>query len=658
MPTALPPPPAIIVSGEPITVESGAQAFGALDLRAADLNAVSGRAEDALREIGDLQLFRAASTRTANPTAEGLTARGFAGNAASRIEVTLDGVPLADPFFGFISWGSLIGQPLARGELIRGGGLGGPGALAGTLALSTATDLTAVRVRGGSRDSRAADGSLSVPVASGRIGVSGGYERGDGHYLVAHPGPADVPARYRQWSAAAFGTATIGDLHIDTRIAGFDDQRLRGVEGASIESSGGDMSLRARLDGNWRGYLTLWGKLRDFSTVIRPVSASRETANTTLDQVKTPASGWGVEVGVEPPLGDNSALRLGAAWRAAVGQTEERFRYVAGLPTSGRVAGGSQQVGSLFLNGSQRLGGEVLLTAAGRVDYWHLGEGQLREFSLSTFADTLNSRPAPRDGTEASGRLGVVWQPVSALSLRLAGYRGWRLPTLNELYRPFRAGANATAANPDLNPEHLWGGEASISWQPLTTAQASVTAFWNRLGGAIANVTLGTGPGNFPQVGFVAAGGRYIQRQNLGAIRAQGVETDARLALGQLSLRLSGAFVDARVEGGALDGLRPAQAPRYSGSASLGWAAAGNNAQLTLRHFGKRFEDDLNHQTLAATTTLDASASVALGRGVSLQLAAENLTDANIETGFSGTQTERGQPRTIWVGLRWVPPGR
>jgi len=45
-----------------------------------------------------------------------------------------------------------------------------------------------------------------------------------------------------------------------------------------------------------------------------------------------------------------------------------------------------------------------------------------------------------------------------------AGYRGWRLPTLNELYRPFRAGADATAANSGLNPKTLTGAEAGIEW--------------------------------------------------------------------------------------------------------------------------------------------------------------------------------------------------
>ncbi len=660
MPVALPPipPPAqtIFVEGEAITPAAGGEAFGALYLRPDDLQPVSGRVEDALREIGGLQLFRTASTRTANPTAEGLTARGFAGNASSRIEVTLDGAPLADPFFGFISWGALIGQPLAAGELLRGGGLGGPGALAGTLALSTAVGQRHIRLRGGSRNSFEGDASLSLPVTGGWLGLSGGYVRGDGHLLVRHPGAADIPARYRQWSLAGSGHGQLGDVQIDARLAGFADHRLRGVEGADIQSQGGDISLRARLQRGWAVDVLAWGKLRDFATVIRPVAADRSTANTTLDQVKTPASGWGVELGVEPALGDNQALRLGAAWRAADGQTEEYFRYADGVPNGWRVAGGTQDVGSLFANASARVAGNILLTAAGRADYWRLGAGRLREIALATGTATVDAPSAPRSGWEGSGRLGAVWRPVPAVQLRLAGYRGWRLPTLNELYRPFRAGADATAANADLDPEHLWGGEIGMGWQPMPSIDISASYFWNRLSGSIANVTLGTGPGNFPTVGFVGAGGQYRQRQNLGAIRSHGVEAEARLPLGPLSLRASAALVDAQVEGGALDGMRPAQAPKYSGSVALGWEGAdGHAARLTLRHVGARFEDDLNRRELAASTTVDAAVSIVLARQFQLQLEAENLTNAKIETGFSGSEVEIGQPRTLWLGLRWAP---
>ena len=80
------------------------------------------------------------------------------------------------------------------------------------------------------------------------------------------------------------------------------------------------------------------------------------------------------------------------------------------------------------------------------------------------------------------------------------------MPTLNELFRPFRAGADATAANPDLDPERLAGAEAGIAYAkgPFT---ASLTGFVNRLKDAIANVTLGHGPGTFPGRGVRRAGG-------------------------------------------------------------------------------------------------------------------------------------------------------
>lgn len=654
LPPAMPPVAAetILVSGRAITPAAGSEAFGAIRLDADALQPASGRIEDAVRNLGGLQLFRASSTRTSNPTADGLTARGLAGNAASRLLVTLDGVPLADPFFGFVAWGSLIGRPVGSADLVRGGGFGGPGALAGTLALETAPVRTEGRLRGGSRASVDSSASLAVPVQGGSLALFGGFARGDGHLLVENPGPADVASRYSQWAAGSRMVADQGDLRLAANVSVFQDQRLRGVEGAAIESRGADASLRLTREGGWRIDGLVHAQLRDFATVTRTLDASRTVATTALDQLKTPASGWGARLAVEPPLGDDAALSLGAEWRTAEGFTTELFRYIAGQPTRQRRAGGSQSVASLFADGSLRATPDLLFTAAGRVDRWRLGAGTLREIDLATSLPTLNEPSPSRSGTEASGRLGALWRPVPAVRLRAAGYRGWRLPTLNELHRPFRAGQDATAANPALDPERLTGAEASIAWQPLAAIDLSATLFANRLDNAISNVTLGQGPGVFPGVGFIPAGGRYRQRQNLDRIESQGLEADARVSVGGTSLRGSLAWVDAEVRGGGLDGLRPAQAPEVSGSLTLGHRADRFEASATLRHIGARFEDDQNSRTLPAATTIDADISIPLGRAISLDVAAENLLDADIATGFSGAQLERGQPRTLWLGLR------
>ena len=47
--------------------------------------------------------------------------------------------------------------------------------------------------------------------------------------------------------------------------------------------------------------------------------------------------------------------------------------------------------------------------------------------------------------------------------LRTAAYRAFRLPTLNEYYRPFRVGSTVTEANPALKLETLDGAEIGDS---------------------------------------------------------------------------------------------------------------------------------------------------------------------------------------------------
>ncbi len=643
-------PETIFVEGRVITPAAGGEAFGTLRLDAEALQPASGRIEDALRSVGGVQLFRASSTRSSNPTADGITARGLSGNAASRLLVTLDGAPLADPFFGFVAWGNLVGRTLGSAELVRGGGLGGSGALAGTLVLTSAAPESRAEIRGGSRGS--VEGNAAIALGGG-LGLFGGFSRGDGQMLVADPGPGDVPARYRQWSAGAQMSREVGELYLSASMSAFDDNRLRGVDGAEIGSSGADASLRIGSASGWRPELLVYGQLRDFSTVNRTLDASRTTATTVLDQLKTPASGWGLRLSAEPPLGETLAVRIGGEWREAEGETVELFRFVAGDPTRLRRAGGSQLTGGFFADFSIKAAPNLLLTAAGRVDRWRIGGGHLMETDLVTGLPTLDEPSDARSGWAPGGRIGALWRPVGAVRLRGAAYSGWRLPTLNELHRPFRAGADATAANPSLKPERLNGVEASIGWQPIAAIDLGATLFWNRLNDPIANVTLAEGPGVFPGVGFVATGGRYRQRQNLNAIESRGIEADGVIAAGPWRFRGSFAYVDASVEGGGLDGFRPAQAPEVSGSFTVGYEGRRIDASAMVRQLGARFEDDRNSRKLDAATTLDLKGAVKLAGKLKLEAAVENLFDADIETGFSGAQVELGQPRTLWIGLRW-----
>jgi vitamin B12 transporter len=100
--------PDIVVTGRSLPQPAGAAAYGAVTIGGDRLRSeASGRLEDALRDVAGFQQFRRSDSRAANPTSQGASLRSLGGNAASRALVLLDGVPVADPFAGWIPWPAL-----------------------------------------------------------------------------------------------------------------------------------------------------------------------------------------------------------------------------------------------------------------------------------------------------------------------------------------------------------------------------------------------------------------------------------------------------------------------------------------------------------------------------------------------------------------------
>ncbi len=158
------------------------------------------------------------------------------------------------------------------------------------------------------------------------------------------------------------------------------------------------------------------------------------------------------------------------------------------------------------------------------MDRWSLSRGFRTEINLPTGSIRSTDKFADRSGWEGTGRAGFAVQAHDGIKLRGAAYMGWRLPTLNELYRPFRVGADATAANELLAPERLKGAEIGVEYGD-EGMKFSATAFYSRLDNAIANVALGNGPGTFPGVGFVAAAGNIVSGKIWQQLKARALKS-------------------------------------------------------------------------------------------------------------------------------------
>jgi len=638
--------PPIVVTGEGLKLPPGTPAYGSVVIDRERLTGdASGRLENVLSDVAGFQQFRRSDSRSANPSAQGATLRALGGNASSRALVVLDGVPQADPFFGYIPFNALVPDRLSLVRITRGGGAGafGAGAVAGTIELASAAraDLPLLAASGfyGSRDSTELSASVSPDIGGGFVTVSGRWDRGDGFYTTPERQrvAASVPARYDSWSTSVRAVAPLRDnLEIQARGLIFSDDRTLRFAGADSHSEGQDASVRLVSRGAWQVDALAYVQSRNFSNIVISATSFRKT----LDQRNTPSTGLGGKLELRPPVGSNHVLRIGADARFADGEMfEDAYSGVTGRVTVRRNAGGEQSTIGAFIEDDWTLG-RLVLTGGARADRWTITKGFFTERNPGGVV-TNDRSFADRDGWRGSFRAGALFQASDAIALRAAGYTGFRLPTLNELYRPFTVFPVSTRANAALGLETLKGVEAGVDLTPVDGVNLGATIFYNRLDGAIANVTIGT---------------NLRERRNVDAVIAKGVELTANARLGAFSLSAAYAYSHStvRAPGGAFDGFVPAQSPRHAANATLAWApAAGWALSGTVRYVGKQFEDDLETDVLPDALTVDAVARVPIARGISVVGRAENIFDKDVITRNAGGSIDLGTPRTLWLGIKF-----
>ncbi|WP_242076928.1 TonB-dependent receptor [Brevundimonas diminuta] len=665
-PTAL---PEIVVTAARLPPAAADAAFSVVRIDETVLSR-SSRLDEALRSVPAVSLFRRTSSAAANPTTQGISLRAIAPSGAGRTLVLLDGVPLNDPFGGWVIWSQATPESLESLDVIRGAGSGpyGAGALTGTITLRERGKGGTLDVSASERGGLRAAGSASTRVGRVAVTLSGLREVSDGYVPVrgSAAGAADTPLDLDSRSAALRVDTALGQANLSVRAATWEEDRGSGLAGTRANASGHSLSATAAQTPTADGYgwrLQAWRIDSNLANSSASVSADRSTATPANDQFKTPATGWGVNAALRRRMADFAGGRLewelGADARFNDGETNELFSNPTGAGfTRIRRAGGETAVAGAYVDASWTAA-EWLVAGGLRVDRWENTGGFRQENTLATGAVLLNESDADRSGEVVSARLAVRRDLGGGYAARVAAYSGFRPATLNELHRPFRVGNDITEANAALTPETLKGVETGLAFDS-DGIRWGTSVFWNQIEDAIVNVTIGAGPATFPRAGFVPAGGVLRQRQNAGTIDAWGVELTGALDLSSaVSLNAAASWTDAEIDGGSsaaqLTGLRPAQAPEWSATAGLDWRATDRlTLALAARYESSRFDDDLNSRVLDAAVTLDARAEWAFTPNATLWMAADNLFDEDVEVSETGTGVAGyGPPRTVSVGLRF-----
>jgi outer membrane receptor protein involved in Fe transport len=611
--------------------------------------------DDALRQVPGFTLFRRSGSRTANPTSQGVSLRGTGASGASRAVVLADGVPLNDPFGGWVYWSRIPRTAVKTVEVLRGGAshLYGSAAMGGVINIFTRrTTERAFLLEASYGNQQTADASLFAAGRKSNWGASISAEsfHTDGFIIVDEDerGTIDIPANSRSTAAHFTLERTFSSsANVFASVNVFGEARSNGtplqINRTHLRQfvTGGEWQTARAGAFSWRAY----GGTQVFDQNFTAVSADRSLETLTRVQ-RVPSQSAGFSLQWSRAISERQTLVAGLEARAVRGASDE-IAYLAGRPTSLIGAGGRERTIGVYIEDIIRLTPGLYLTAGARLDHWrnYRAHSTTRPFS-ATAAPTVIAFP-DRSETAFSPHLSLLYKPAENLSLYASMTRAFRQPTLNELYRSFRVGDALTLANENLRAERFTGGEAGINHSSFARKlNVRAALFWAEMTRPVANVTLTVAPGLITR-----------QRQNLGRTRSRGLELewDARLTN---RLTVSGGYLlaDATVLGfpvnRQLEGLRLPQVARHQLTFQARYV---NPRIMTLalqgRASGAQYDDDQNRFRLKRFLTLDAYASRSLKHNAEAFLAFENIFNQRYTTGLTPVRTI-GPPLLVRFGLR------
>lgn len=614
------------------------------------------------------------STLVSHPAAQAPALRGMGGTSASRTLVLLDGVPINDPFAGWVHWSRIPLALVKQAEVVRGGGsaVWGDRALAGVINLITEDPLAnklLLSASGGSFGTVRT--SASGTFRRKRLGAlfAGEYFQTDGYSNVRRElrGPIDANLDSRD---VVLYTKVLYDVTplFRVQLAGsyLDDFRHNGTALKTVGTSISDLrgGLRLVTRGGSLLTATTYASVQSFSSFNSSESPDRATEVPALDQFDVPATAFGTQLQWSKQVFHRHQLTAGADLSWVDGEVNEDFSYVQGSFSRRRRVGGQQLLGGAYLQDAVTFGERWRLLASVRYDTWQNRNAVRIERDLSADRVLLDSSFAGANDSKISYSAGLRHQTSNALSLRGSVYTSFRSPTLNELYKPFRESGNViTEANSGLRPERLTGAEigADYTFSPLLLGR--VTVFRNRVRDPILEVTVspaGATGRTISPCGFVPAGGACRQRKNIDEFRTDGVEAELEARPHRYwSVRGSYLWNPTKIteasEHPVLVGKVARGAARQQFTAILAYDnPAIIGIGVTTRFVGSRFDDDLSTLELDRFHVTDVRVNRQVTRRSSLFLTVENLFDKEYDVRRATSGLVRiGGPRFIDGGVRY-----
>ncbi len=614
--------------------------------------------DDVLRQAPGFTLFRRTTSRTANPTTQGASLRGINPSGASRSLVLVDGLPVNDPFGGWVPWASIPPASVESVEVLRGGAssLYGSDSVGGTISVVRrgipAGSAFSAEGYGGSQGTAGGSAFGGRKFGLFAFDAIGSLFRTEGYVPVEQQsrGSADERAGSGNGYFSLRSAFDVENwLRAFVRVSLFKEARQNGTLLQRNRTytrrleAGADPVMDDIFSGASQTKLSIraFGQLQVFDQTFSAVSAERNSESLVRVQ-RVPSQSVGFSLRFST-LVQNNSLLAGVEFDETRGTSDETG-FFGGRATSGSGSGGREHALGVYLQDLIAVGERVVVSGRVRYDRWKNLRGLRYEVRLSDGMAALTKFP---DRSEEA------WSPGISASFRVRDnvsvYAGisasFRAPTLNELYRGFRVGDVVTLPNENLRAERSTNAEGGASfWGRNFSVRTGLSTTW--ISDSVTNVTID------------ASGSPIIrQRQNAAKVRVTGFEIDTEFRRGPLSFAagyLASSAVFSRFPlQPELENNRLPQSPAQGATFRFSYREnSGHSVGLQARVSSSQFDDDLNLFRLGSYFQMDAFGSLRLAEKLALFVAGENLFNLRYDAGVTPVRTVAA-PFTVRAGLRW-----
>ncbi len=622
--------------------------------------------DDVLRHEAGMNLPIQTGTQ-AHPTADNISMRGLGGIHAL---LMIDGIPVNDPFFGYVQWGRIPLENIDHVEIVRGGGspLWGNYAMGGAVNVITRTspsDAGSVEAGYGSFGTYRANLFGTYGVGGGnRLTINANASGTSGFQSVPDYArrPFDEPTTFAARNLSLADRVALGpDLVVEVGARYHENHQLLDMVLSTNQQNTAEFT--ASVKKNVSSGQALTGTM--FHTDSRFVTDNPTVPNSTaplaqqtehIDNIHTtPYHNTGGSV-----VWSQDAAGIVRNW--IVGSDVNR---ISGYDSAAIFdSTGINQIRTDTGSGDEDFLGLFSQVSIKPLDALEvLVSGRLQRFSVVNGYDGNPGGAGVEPNRSYSSfdpRLSLRYALTPLWYVRAAAYQAFRAPTLDNLYRGFASNGGIYYPNAQLQPEKLHGGELGIDFVSREV-RAQFTAYRTLVSNLIttANLSYSQLPSGF------FYGGRLV---NAASAVAQGIEvqTEWKIARGWFS-SMAYTFADSVYQSNPNDtasvGQQLTDVPRHTLSASLsyqsvaGWRLAGDARYISATSWASADHTDPGFPNQAAADphlVIDMAARYRLRENLEALAQVQNLLNRRyIVNPGPYNPPEYGTPFALFVGLRY-----